>query len=223
MENLVEIAGLGKTYKIAGQDLTVLRDLDMEVEDGEMVAVMGASGSGKSTLLHILGCLDRQTAGQYRLAGRDASGLDDDERSQLRSQQIGFIFQNFHLLPQLSVFENVELAFLYSPAPPQDVEKRIVDSLTQVGLSHRLQHKPAQLSGGEMQRVAIARALVTRPRLILADEPTGNLDSATGMEILTLLRHLNDNGATLLLVTHNLDVARQCARTLVINDGRFCH
>ncbi len=221
MERLVEIDGLGKTYAMTGHEVHVLRELDLEVRRGEFVAIMGASGSGKSTLLHILGGLDRHTRGNYRFAGRDMTSLDDDELSAIRAREVGFIFQSFNLVPQLSVYENVELPFFYGPEISADADARIMAALSKVGLSHRLRHRPAELSGGEMQRVAIARAFVTSPHLILADEPTGSLDSATGEQILTLIEGLNAAGATVVLVTHNVEVAKRAKRQLVLKDGRF--
>ena len=221
MERLVEIAGLGKSYPMTGCEVQVLRELDMEVQRGEFVAIMGASGSGKSTLLHILGGLDRHTSGSYRFAGREMTALDDTQLSAIRASEVGFIFQSFNLVPQLSVYENVELPFFYGPEIPPDAGERIIEALSKVGLSHRLRHRPAELSGGEMQRVAIARAIVTSPRLILADEPTGSIDSATGEQILTIVEGLNEAGATVLLVTHNFEVAKRAGRQLALKDGRF--
>jgi len=221
MERLVEITGLGKSYAMAGGAIEVLGDLDMEVQRGEFVAIMGASGSGKSTLLHILGGLDRHTRGTYRFAGRDMQALNDVKLSAIRASEVGFIFQSFNLIPQLSVYENVELPFFYAADVSPTASERIAEALAKVGLSHRLRHKPAELSGGEMQRVAIARAIVMSPRLVLADEPTGSLDSATGEQILSIMQELNTAGATVLLVTHNLEVARRAGRQLVLKDGRF--
>jgi len=221
MERLVEISGLGKSYPMTGGAVQVLRELDMEVQRGEFVAIMGASGSGKSTLLHILGGLDRQTSGTYRFAGRDMHALSDARLSAIRASEVGFIFQSFNLIPQLSVYENVELPFFYGPAISAVADECIVEALAKVGLSHRLRHRPSELSGGEMQRVAIARAIVMSPRLVLADEPTGSLDSATGEQILAIMQELNNSGATVLLVTHNVEVARRAQRQLVLRDGRF--
>ncbi len=218
---LVEISGVTKTYRKGGREIIVLRNLTLLVNQGEYVAIMGASGSGKSTLLHILGCLDRPTTGRYLFNGREMSMLSDLHLSHVRACDIGFIFQSFYLLPQLSVFENVELPFLYAPRPPENIREQITMALAQVGLSDRHEHRPSELSGGEMQRVAIARALVARPKLILADEPTGSLDSVTGKEILVLLQQLNEAGTTILVVTHDLDVARRAERTLILKDGSF--
>ncbi len=221
MGHLIEISNLTKSYRIGGQNLTILHGLDMEVGRGEFTAIMGASGSGKSTLLHILGCLDRQTSGRYSFAGHEMKNWSDTQISEFRGSQIGFIFQNFNLLPQLSVYENVALPFLYSSQPHADTGELVTSALLQVGLTHRLQHRPAELSGGEMQRVAIARAIVTGPSLILADEPTGSLDSATGKEILAILQRLNDAGTAVILVTHDAGVAHQARRQLMLKDGRF--
>ena len=221
MEPLVRSRGLGKSFALAGHDVPVLRDLDFDVERGDLVAITGASGSGKSTLLHILGGLDRASEGSYRFAGREMSALDDDERSRLRASHIGFVFQSFHLLPQLSLIENAALPFLYAPRAVEDARERAAAALERVGLSHRLQHRPAELSGGEMQRAAIARAIVVDPELLLADEPTGNLDSATGAQILDVLESLNASGTTLILVTHDADVARRARRCVTLRDGRF--
>lgn len=221
MEPLVDVAGLSKSYRMGARELAVLHDLNMQVERGEFVAIMGASGSGKSTLLHILGCLDRQSAGRYCFAGRDMGAMDDARLSHFRSSEVGFVFQSFNLVPQLSVFENVELPFFYAAQIPADGQQRTTDALAQVGLTHRLRHRPAELSGGEMQRVAIARAIVTSPSLLLADEPTGNLDSATGEQILDILTRLHAAGATLVVVTHDPDVARRAQRRMLLRDGRF--
>ena len=218
---IVEARSLSKSFALAGREVPVLHGLDLAVGRGDFVAITGASGSGKSTLLHILGGLDRPSEGSYRFDGRDMSALDDDERSRLRASHIGFVFQSFHLLPQLSVLENVAIPFLYAPADARDARERSAASLAKVGLSHRLAHRPSELSGGEMQRAAIARAIVVDPELVLADEPTGNLDSATGAQILDVLCALNDAGATLVLVTHDHDVAARARRRMHLKDGRF--
>jgi len=218
---IVEARSLSKSFALAGREVPVLHALDLAVERGDFVAVTGASGSGKSTLLHILGGLDRPSEGSYRFDGRDMSALDDDERSRLRASHIGFVFQSFHLLPQLSVLENVALPFLYAPARARDARERAGAALAKVGLSHRLAHRPSELSGGEMQRAAIARAIVVDPELVLADEPTGNLDSTTGAQILDVLAALNDAGTSLVLVTHDHDVAARARRRMHLKDGRF--
>ena len=218
---IVEARSLSKSFALAGREVPVLHGLDLAVGRGDFVAITGASGSGKSTLLHILGGLDRPSEGSYRFDGRDMSALDDDERSRLRASHIGFVFQSFHLLPQLSVLENVALPFLYAPADARDARERSAAALAKVGLSHRLAHRPSELSGGEMQRAAIARAIVVDPELVLADEPTGNLDSTTGAQILDVLSALNDGGTTLVLVTHDHDVAARARRRMHLKDGRF--
>ena len=221
MQPLVATRALAKSYRLGGEDIAVLRGLDFEAERGSFTAITGRSGSGKSTLLHILGGLDRASAGSYRFAGHEVATLDDDARSRLRSTRIGFVFQAFHLLPHLSILENVALPFLYAPAPHEDAEPRAAAALGRVGLAHRVRHRPNELSGGEMQRAAIARAIVMEPELLLADEPTGNLDSETGAEVLETLEHLNDGGATLILVTHDPEVARRAPRRVRLHDGRL--
>jgi putative ABC transport system ATP-binding protein len=218
---LIRLERLSKAYRLGGRELAILHELDLTVQPGEFISIMGASGSGKSTLLNLLGCLDRPSAGQYCFAGAEVAALDDTQLSRMRSAQIGFVFQAFHLLPHLSVFENVALPFQYAERPPEQLAERVDTALEQVGLSARRQHRPAELSGGEMQRVAIARAIVTRPSLILADEPTGSLDSATGTDILAILERLNGAGTTLVLVTHDHGVAQRAQRQLVLRDGRF--
>lgn len=224
MPVMLEVRDLCKRYVLAGREVAVLDRLDLQVEAGEFVAIRGASGSGKSTLLHVLGCLDRPSAGEYRFAGQPMQTLDDDALSAFRANDVGFVFQSFHLLPELTARENVALPFLYRGGVAEaggDVEQAVSEALAQVGLSERAEHLPAQLSGGEMQRVAIARAVVKRPRLLLADEPTGNLDSATGREILDLLAGLNRGGTTLILVTHDASVANRAGRQLLLRDGHF--
>ena len=218
---MIEARGLSKSYRLAGRDVPVLRDLDLDVARGDFVAITGASGSGKSTLLHILGALDRPGAGSYRFDGREMAALDDDERSRVRATRIGFVFQGFHLLPQLTVLENVMLPFQYAPEPVTDARERASAALDRVQLAHRHDHRPAELSGGEMQRVAIARAMVVEPQLLLADEPTGNLDSTTGAAILDTLMEMNAAGTTLVLVTHDRDVAARAPRRVALRDGRF--
>jgi putative ABC transport system ATP-binding protein len=182
---------------------------------------MGPSGSGKSTLLYILGCLDRPTSGTYLLEGRDVSQASDKELSRLRANQIGFVFQTFNLLPHLSLVENVALPFLYSALDDQTAKERVMSAIQRVGLADRLTHRPTELSGGEMQRVAIARALAIEPNLILADEPTGNLDSKTSLEILALFQRLNESGSTIVMVTHDREVASYAQRVLLLKDGKF--
>jgi putative ABC transport system ATP-binding protein len=197
-----------------------LDDVDLTIGDGEYVAVMGPSGSGKSTLLNVLGLLDKPTSGVYRLDGRDTTGLTDDEQARVRSGKIGFIFQTFHLVPRLTALENVELPMTLASRPPAERRARAQELLASVGLSDRAHHRPAQLSGGQRQRVAIARALTMKPTLLLADEPTGNLDSASGKEVLEALERLNTAGFTLMVVTHDPIVGARARRRVVMRDGK---
>jgi len=201
-------------------EVPALRGINLEFIEGEYTAVMGASGSGKSTLMNIIGCLDRPTSGSYILGDRDVSRLDDDELSEIRSRQIGFIFQNFNLIPQLTVLENLEVPMFYLGVPPAVRRKRAIELAEKVGLEERLDHRPMQLSGGQQQRVCIARALVNEPLLLLADEPTGALDSKTGQAILGLFDELVQAGKTIILVTHDPTVARRCQRVIRLHDGR---
>lgn len=218
---LVETGGLAKSYRLGSAEVPALCGVDLRVGEGEFVAVMGPSGSGKSTLLHLLGCLDRPTAGWYRLEGREVGALTDAELSALRNERIGFVFQAFNLIPQHDVLENVELPLVYRGVEPATRRARALAVLGQVGLGGKLAHRPAELSGGEAQRAAIARALVNRPRLLLADEPTGNLDSRTGEEIMRLFAELHRAGTTLVVVTHNRDVAAYAGRVIEMRDGRI--
>jgi putative ABC transport system ATP-binding protein len=216
---LVDLRGVGRSYPRGASEVVALHGVDLSVGDGEYVAIMGPSGSGKSTLLSILGCLDRPTRGEYRLAGQAVSELPDAPLSRIRNRHIGFVFQSFHLIPQLTLLENVETPLLYGDVPHHEWRSRATAFLEKVGLGQRLDHRPTELSGGEAQRAAIARALVTEPRLLLADEPTGNLDSATGAEIAALLGGLNREGRTIVIVTHNEDLARQTRRMVRLRDG----
>ena len=212
---------LTRTYSMGNSNVTALQDADLTVHAGEFIALMGASGSGKSTLLNLIGLLDCATAGEYWLEGKPVSSLRRDEMSDLRGKRIGFIFQNFNLLPRLSAWENVALPLAYRPGQfrHQDQLNRAREALSRVQLDHRLDHQPMELSGGERQRVAIARALITQPAVILADEPTGNLDSKTGIEIMHLLKELNDEGRTIILVTHDMNVASYANRICNMRDG----
>jgi len=219
--SLVHLTHIFKSYSIGPSTVSVLKNVDLLVNSGEFVAVMGPSGSGKSTLLYILGCLDRPDSGNYTLKGRNMLDTTDSELSHIRAHHIGFVFQTFNLIHSLDVFENVELPFLYSAEKNGDFRSRIEKAIEQVGLTERIAHKPYQLSGGEMQRAAIARALAVDPKLILADEPTGNLDSTTGHEILKLFQALNARGATIVMVTHDKNVASYASRVIILNDGSF--
>jgi putative ABC transport system ATP-binding protein len=220
---VIDVHEVTRTYHLGGEDGAVvqaLRGVSFAVAPGEMVAIVGPSGSGKSTLLHLLGALDRPTEGTVRFSGRDVAALSDSELAALRNAEIGFVFQQFQLLARTSAIANVALPLVYAGVPRAQRKERARSALASVGLAHRLEHRPAQLSGGEQQRVAIARALVTRPRVILADEPTGNLDTATGDEIMRLLQELNsEHGVALVVITHDLDVAGRAPRRISIRDG----
>jgi putative ABC transport system ATP-binding protein len=207
-------------YPRGQTDVAALTDVSLDVREGEKLAIMGPSGSGKSTLLSILGCLDRPTHGEHLFEGRSVAELDDDTLSRLRNRAIGFVFQSFHLLPHLSVAENVETPLQYGERPMREWRPRALEALERVGLAARAEHRPSELSGGEAQRAAIARALVVEPRLLLADEPTGNLDTATGGEIAALLDALHAQGSTIVLVTHNESLARRAERLVTLRDGR---
>jgi putative ABC transport system ATP-binding protein len=211
---------VARVYPRGTTEVVALAGVSLEVREGEKLAIMGPSGSGKTTLLSILGCLDRPTRGEHLFDGRRVEGLSDDELSRLRNRAIGFVFQSFHLIPQLTVAENVETPLLYEGAPPGEWRPRALGALERVGLAARADHRPSELSGGEAQRAAIARALVTEPRLLLADEPTGNLDSATGEEIAALLDELHARGRTVVIVTHNETLARRAERVVRLRDGR---
>jgi putative ABC transport system ATP-binding protein len=216
---LIELHGLTKLYRSGDTEFAALRDVDLQIERGEFVAVTGSSGSGKSTLMNILGCLDTPSSGTYRLADRDVAGLSRVELAAIRNRFIGFVFQSFNLLGRTSAAENVELPMIYARVPPKERHARALEALERVGLSNRAAHQPSQLSGGQQQRVAIARALVTRPQLILADEPTGNLDSVTSVEIMKLLTELGASRITVLYVTHEPDIAAFASRRLSMRDG----
>jgi putative ABC transport system ATP-binding protein len=219
--NPIELVDIFKIYKMGDQEVRALDGVTFTVKSGEMTAIMGSSGSGKSTLLNIIGCLDRPTSGIYRLDGEDVVKLHDDRLASIRNRRIGFVFQNFNLLARMSALENVEVPLLY--ANGKDVRKRSLAALERVGLASRSDHEPNKLSGGQRQRVAIARALVNNPSLILADEPTGNLDSKTSEEIMTLFRELNESGVTLVIVTHEPEIAAQCKRCLHFKDGKIIY
>jgi len=219
--SLAELIDLEKSYRM-GADLVVeaLRGVTLRIEEGEYLAIMGASGSGKSTLLNLLGCLDRPTSGRYLLGGEDVSQLSDGELSEVRGRRIGFVFQSFNLIPQLSALDNIEVPLFYQGMHRRDRRQRATALAEQVGLGQRARHKPMELSGGEQQRVAIARALANDPLIILADEPTGNLDSKTGLDILTIFDDLTARGRTLIVVTHDENIARRTHRVVRLADGR---
>ena len=223
MEPVIKLEDFRKTYRNGSLEVHAVRGISLEVCPGEFVAVMGASGSGKSTLMNAIGCLDRATSGKYWLDGVDVGRLSRDELADLRNRKLGFVFQGFNLLSRTSALENVELPMLYAhPAIPARVQReRALAALALVGLQARADHHPNQLSGGQQQRVAIARALVNQPRILLADEPTGNLDSRTSIEIMGVFQTLNDQGITVVMVTHELDIARYAKRTLIMRDGRI--
>jgi len=217
---LIEIADLWKTYAMGGNEVHALRGVDLQVRQGEYLAIMGPSGSGKSTLMNLLGCLDTPTKGTYVLNGRAVGKLDEDELARIRNQEIGFVFQTFNLLARASALQNVELPLIYAGIPLAERRARAEEALRQVDLLERAKHHPNQLSGGQRQRVAIARALVTRPSILLADEPTGNLDSVTSREIMVLFERLHALGNTILVVTHEHDIAAHTCRIVSIRDGR---
>jgi putative ABC transport system ATP-binding protein len=219
---LVEIRDLVKIYRMGEVEVRALDGVDLAIQPGEFVAIMGPSGSGKSTLMNILGCLDRPTSGSYLLDGSDVSTLDADERAEIRNAKIGFVFQSFNLLARTSAKENVELPLLYGRDPygAEERDERAQAALDRVGLSGREEHVPSQLSGGQQQRVAIARALITDPAIVLADEPTGNLDSRTANEVMAIFQALNDEGRTVILITHEPDIARFARRNVHVRDGK---
>jgi putative ABC transport system ATP-binding protein len=218
---LIRLDNVSKTYTVGQFEVPALRGIDLQITKGEYFAIMGPSGSGKSTLMNLIGCLDTATAGNYWLAGENVSELTDNELAHIRNRQIGFVFQTFNLLPRASAFRNVELPLIYAGVTPGKRRERAYAVLASVGLADRTHHKPSELSGGQRQRVAVARALITNPSLILADEPTGNLDSATGEEILQLFDKLHDDGNTIIVVTHEEFVAARAKRTVKLLDGQI--
>lgn len=219
MTTLIQTRNLSKQYQMGESHVMALRDVSLQINRGEFVAIMGASGSGKSTFMNLLGCLDTPSAGEYQLAGEQVSAMSSDQLAAIRNHRIGFVFQQFNLLPRTSAQDNVELPLLYAATPAQERHARAIARLKEVGLAGRADHHPSQLSGGQQQRVAIARALVNNPALILADEPTGALDSRTSLEIMALLQKLNQNGMTIVMVTHEADIAAFAARIITFRDG----
>ncbi len=218
---LLQLENIKKQYRQGTLEVMALKGINLSVEEGEFVSIMGTSGSGKSTMMNILGCLDRPTSGYYRLEGVNVSSFDDSQLAVVRNQKIGFVFQSFNLLPKLSALENVELPMVYAGVPRRERDERARAALEKVGLGKRLHHKPNELSGGQRQRVAIARALVNHPSIIMADEPTGNLDSKSTIEIMGIFQQLNEEGTTVVMVTHEPDVAQYTKRIVVFQDGEI--
>lgn len=219
MENIIELKQIVRNFPLGNQVVKVLKGIDLEVKRNEYTALMGPSGSGKSTLMNILGCLDTPTSGEYWLNGKNVSHLVDNELAEIRNHEIGFVFQTFNLLPRSTALENVALPLVYAGMSAKDRKERAEEVLTQVGLSDRMDHRPNQLSGGQRQRVAVARALVNKPSIILADEPTGNLDTKTSVEIMALFSEIHANGNTVILVTHEEDIAAHAKRVIRLRDG----
>ena len=220
---VIELRGIHRRFQVGDQLVRALDDVTLAIGDGEYVSIMGPSGSGKSTLLNVVGLLDRPSAGQYLLDGRETTGLDDDALAAVRARRIGFIFQSFHLVPRLTAFENVELPMVLAGFAPPERRTRVAEVLAALSLTDRAHHRPDQLSGGQRQRVAIARAMVMRPTVLLADEPTGNLDHVSGAEVLAALESLNTGGITLVVVTHDDEVAARSRRQIRMRDGRVVH
>ena len=217
---IIETRDLWKTYMMGSEEIHALRGVNIQIERGEYVAIMGPSGSGKSTLMNLIGCLDTPSKGSYLLNGKQVSEMNDNELARIRNEEIGFVFQTFNLLPRASALHNVELPLIYAGVPAKDRQDRAKDALKKVELEERMMHKPNELSGGQRQRVAIARALVNNPSILLADEPTGNLDSKTGVEIMALFERLHTGGNTIVLVTHEADIAAHAHRVIHIRDGQ---
>jgi len=216
---MIEVKDLRKVFKNGEIEVEALKGVSYTIEDGEFVAIMGPSGSGKSTMMHLLGCLDQATSGKYLLAGTDVGNLDDNQLAIIRNEKVGFVFQQFNLLARTSISKNVEVPMIYKGVSRKERKRRAEEMLTKVGLEHRMDHNPNEISGGQKQRVAIARALVNNPDLILADEPTGNLDTKTGDEIMELFQELNDQGHTIIIVTHEPPIAEQAKRIINLRDG----
>jgi putative ABC transport system ATP-binding protein len=218
---IINMSGIRKVYDTGKVKVEALKGIDLLVAPGEFVAIVGPSGSGKSTLMNLVGCLDTPSDGRYRLAGEDVSKLGKDELADVRNRRVGFVFQGFNLLPQISAFENVEMPLLFGGVPVRERRERVAEMLGRVGLADRMEHKPTELSGGQMQRVAIARALAMRPDVLLADEPTGNLDSTSGGDIMQLFTQLWEQGRTVVVITHDMTLARRASRIVEIHDGRI--
>ena len=218
---MIELRDIRKTYRMGEMDISALDGISLRVVQGELIAIMGPSGSGKSTLMNVLGCLDRPSGGRYSFESREISAMGDDELAHVRNAKIGFVFQSFNLLPRFTALKNVEMPLIYSGVPARSRTERAMPVLEKVGLQDRMLHKPSELSGGQQQRVAIARALVNNPSLLLADEPTGNLDSRSGAEILNILVELNRQGVTIMIVTHDRDIAAMCKRIINLKDGQI--
>jgi len=220
---MIEVKNLKKSYQLGSQELEVLKGINFTINKGEYVAIMGPSGSGKSTLMNIIGCLDTPTSGSYKLNGKEVVNMSDDELSRARNKEIGFVFQSFNLLPRNTALENVMLPLQYAGLNKEDRLAKARIALNQVNLEDRVGHKPSEMSGGQQQRVAIARALVTNPSIMFADEPTGNLDTVTGDEVLKIFRELHNSGQTIILITHEADVAKEAERIIFIKDGSIEH
>ncbi|HES1585281.1 TPA: ABC transporter ATP-binding protein [Streptococcus pyogenes] len=220
---MLNLKDIRKSYHLGTEEFAILKGIDLEVNEGDFLAIMGPSGSGKSTLMNIIGCLDKPGSGSYAIEGRDVSSLSDNELADLRNQKIGFVFQNFNLMPKLTACQNVELPLTHMNVPKKERRKRALEMLKLVGLEERSEFKPMELSGGQKQRVAIARALVTNPSFILGDEPTGALDTKTSVQIMDLFKQFNDNGKTIIIITHEPEVAALCKKTVILRDGNIEH
>ncbi|WP_411679829.1 ABC transporter ATP-binding protein [Clostridium thailandense] len=220
MDVVIEMKDVNKIYKMGSSEYRALSDVNLNIKKGEFVSIVGPSGAGKSTLMNIIGCLDVATSGQYILDGENTD-CSDDKLSEIRNRKIGFIFQNYNLLPKMNVIENVELPLIYQGLSNKEMKEKALKSLERVGLASHIKHKPAELSGGQKQRVAIARALATEPELLLADEPTGALDSKTGKEVIEMLKQLNKEGNTIVLITHDREIAQEAKRIITVKDGRI--
>ncbi len=218
---VISMSSIRKIYDTGKVKVEALKGIDLSISAGEFVAVVGPSGSGKSTMMNLIGCLDTPTDGSYRLAGENVAGLDRDQLADIRNRRVGFVFQNFNLLPQISSFENVEMPLLFGGVPPKKRRERVAELLSRVGLADRMEHKPTELSGGQMQRVAIARALAMEPDIVLADEPTGNLDTSSGSDVMGIFTELWQQGRTLIVITHDMTLARRAGRIVEVRDGKI--